>query len=198
MRYQLNFSETALTESKRKTILIMGSVVYISICLFSLILLYQTYESRSFIADVFDNRAYKLREKISELEPRILYLENKSAERNRISKQISLYTQENHRPSTWYTRLFDLSSILPANAVLTKISFNPHQEEWENLSEISIDGFLRIKGKEEDITPLENYRISLSESLPFNFNYPYLQVDSSSFIQDRNNIKLLFSLGFYR
>lgn len=176
----------------------MGSVFYISLCLFSLILLYQTYESRSFIADVFDNRAYKLQEKISELEPRILFLENRSAERNRLSNQISFFTQENHRPSTWYARLFELSRILPANGILTKISFNPQQEEWENYAEISLDGFLRIKGKEKDIKPLENYRISLSESLPLKFTYPDLQVDSSNFIEEKNNIKLLFSLGFYR
>ncbi len=139
-----------------------------------------------------------LEEKMIKIEPRVLFLENISAERNRLRKQASLFAQENNRPSVWYARLIDLARRLPENVILTEISFRPVLEEGENKPEVTINGNMVMRGKTDDITPLDNLRISLLESIPMAFRYSRLQVESNSFLEEKSNTKIVFSLGFYR
>ncbi|MEE9166149.1 MAG: hypothetical protein V3U24_01590, partial [Candidatus Neomarinimicrobiota bacterium] len=100
--------------------------------------------------------------------------------------------------SVWYARLIDLARRLPENVILTEISFRPVLEEGENKPEVTINGNMVMRGKTDDITPLDNLRISLLESIPMAFRYSRLQVESNSFLEEKSNTKIVFSLGFYR
>jgi hypothetical protein len=150
------------------------------------------------MANVYQMRLTKIEKRISAIEPRILFLENKIMKRNKLRQQASLYVQENNRPSIWYARLVSLAELLPPDLILTKIAFNSGHGKNPEAPEITIDGYMIIEGTDQDIFAVDDLRTTLSESLPTKFTYSKLLVENNRIYKEEENLKLAFSLGYYR
>lgn len=198
MRYQLNFMSTAADRQKRRKIRRYTSVLYLLIWGFSAFVLFQVYSTQLFMANVYKSRTTKMERKISNIEPRILFLERKITERNRLRQQASLYVQENNRPAVWMARLADLAQLLPADLILTKIAYNFKKKSASKKPEILVDGYMIIEGEEQDIFAVDNLRAALAESLPNNFTYSKLLVENNHVYKEKDKLKLVFTLGYYK
>jgi len=150
------------------------------------------------MANVYQTRVSKIERKISNIEPRVLFLENKIAERNRLRNLASLHVQENSRPSVWYARLVDLTRLLPPDLILTRVSYDPPEKKDKNKPDMTIDGYMIIKGNEQEIYAVDDLRSALSESLPTKFTYSRVVVENNRIYKEENNLKLVFSLGYYQ
>ena len=198
MRYRLNFSSPSVDKQKRRVILRFTTILYIMVCIFSGYVLFQVYNTQNYMANVYQTHVSEIERKISEIEPRVLFLENKIAERNRLLNQASLYVQENSRPSVWYARLVDLARLLPPDLILTKVMYDPPEKKDPAKPDITIDGYMIITGNEQEIFAVDDLRSTLAESLPTKFNYTKLQVESNRIYKEEDYLKLVFSLGYYR
>ena len=198
MRYRLNFSSPAVDKRKRTLIRRITGGFYLLLWIFSAYVLFQVYSTGRFMANTFQAKISKIEKKISNIEPRALFLEREISERNRLGKQASLYIQEEKRPSVWYARLFELAGLLPPDLVLTKIAYLPPEKQDDKKPEITLDGFTVLRGNEQDVFAVDDFRSALSESLPTTFTYSKLLVDRNRIYKEKDNLKLVFSLGYYR
>lgn len=198
MRYRLNFSSPAVDKQKRRVIRRFTTIIYMLAWIFSGYVLFQIYSTQLYMANVYQTRVSEIEKKISNIEPRVLFLENKIAERNRLRNLASLHVQENSRPSVWYARLVDLTRLLPPDLILTRVSYDPPEKKDKNKPDMTIDGFMIIRGNEQEIYAVDDLRSALSESLPTKFTYSRVVVENNRIYKEENNLKLVFSLGYYQ
>ena len=198
MRYRLNFSSPAVDKQKRRLLRRFTTIIYILVCIFSGYVLFQIYSTQLYMANVYQTRVSEIEKKISNIEPRVLFLENKIAERNRLRNLASLHVQENSRPSVWYARLVDLTRLLPPDLILTRVLYDPPEKKDKNKPDMTIDGYMIIKGNEQEIYAVDDLRSALSESLPTKFTYSRVVVENNRIYKEENNLKLVFSLGYYQ
>lgn len=174
MRYQLNFSQSSVDKHKRHAIRRYTGISYGLIWVFSGYVLFQIYTTQRFMAGVYQDRVEEIEQKISQIEPRALFLEKRIARKNRLGNLASLYVQESHRPSVWYVRLFDLARLLPSELVVSKIAYTPGKGP-----ELTVDGHMFIEGSDQDVFAVDDFRAALSESIPSSFSYPRLKVEKN-------------------
>lgn len=198
MRYQLNFLSTAADQQKKNKIRRFTSLLYLLIWSFSGYVMYQVYSTQLFMANIYKNQTAKMERRISNIEPRILFLEKKIIDRNRMRQQTSFYIQETKRPGVWMARLADLSQSLPPDLILTKIVYHPKNIPAANEPEILVDGYMIIKGENQDIFAVDNLRATLANSLPNTFTYSKLLVENSHVYKEKGKLKLDFTLGYYQ
>ncbi|MFQ6675712.1 MAG: hypothetical protein ACE5LH_05135 [Fidelibacterota bacterium] len=198
MRYRLNFSRSSVDKHKRHAIRRYTGLTYLLVLLFSGYVLFQIYTTQRFMAGVYQERVEQIEKRIGQIEPRALFLEKMIAQKNRLGNLASLYVQENTRPSVWYARLFDLARLLPPELVVSRITFAPASGPGGAGPELTVDGQMIIKGGEQNVFAVDDFRAALAESIPSTFTYPRLKVEKNRIFKEEDNLKLIFSLGFYR
>lgn len=198
MKYQLNFSSPAVDKQKRKTMQQLTAIVYTVIWIFSGYVLFQVYSTQHYMTDVYQSRVSEIEKKISSIEPRVLFLEKRIAERNLLRNQADLYAQVRSRPSVWYARLIDLSRVLPPDLILTEVSYEWSDDKNNKNPEMTVDGYMIIRGNNQEIFAVDDLRATLSESIPTKYTYSKLLVENNRIFKEDENLKLVFSLGYYR
>ncbi len=209
MRYQLNFLSTAAfkrhQEHQKQFIILLSSIVWI----FSFFLLFNMYRSIKFKTTVYESKVRSVQSNIVELEPELSYLKQLVNERNQLKKYLPLYLEERYRPSIWQARLYDLAELLPQDLVLSAIEFKPYNEEAvkrggkksklkkEDVPEIKIDGYMVFKNKTQDIYSVDEYRERLIASATMEPVYSKIDILNNRIYKDEDNLKLIFSLGYF-
>lgn len=198
MKYRLNFLGSVSDKEKKVETQLISTIVYGILCFFTIFLLIQFFITQSSITNIHLNSLIKIQETISDLEPSLLFIEKQVAERNRLLKQSNFYVQEMNRPSVWVARLIDLFNSLPPDLIITRIFFNPSDSKNMKNPEITIDGFMIVKGNEQDVFDIDDLRQTLLDKLSTGFSYSELLVENNNLYKDGDDLKLEFSLGYYR
>lgn len=198
MHYLLNFLSTSADKQKKTKLRRNTSLLYFLILSFSGYVMYQVYSTQLFMANIYKNYTAKIEKRISDVEPRILFLEKKIGDRNKMRKQTSFYFQETKRPGVWVARLADLSQSLPADLILTQIVYHAKDILNADDPDILVDGYMIIEGEDQDIFAVDNLRATLANSLPNSFTYSKLLVEKSHVYKEKEKLKLDFTLGYYQ
>ncbi len=209
MRYQLNFLSTATykrhQEHQKQFIILLSSIIWF----FSFFLLFNMYRSIKFKTSVYESKMKSIKGNIVEMKPELTYLKRLVDERNQLKKFLPLYLEEKHRPSIWQARLYDIAELLPQDLVLSSIEFKPFDEEeakknpkrskqkHEEVPEVRIDGYMVFKNKTQDIYSVDDYRDKLIASSTMEPVYSKIDILNNRIYKDDDNLKLIFSLGYF-
>lgn len=198
MRYSLNFLSTTADRQRRVHYRRVTSLLYSLLWLVTAVVFLNVYGSLSYVANVFQRQSGSLGQQISSIEPRVLFLEKKVAERNRFANNIPLYLQAHDRPAVWYARLSEIAGLLPADLVVSRISYDPERAKTvKDAPAISIDGYMVIKDKSQDIFAVDDYRAMLSEATTTQDAFSKLVVKNNRIYKDADNLRLTYTLGYY-
>jgi len=202
MEFQLNFLSTTADQRVKRHLKRFTLLVYILIFGVTLFVIYRTHESQSYMATVFEELNSGIEGKISNVEPRMLFLERKIGVRNRLRKQIDLFLQPEKRPSVWRKTLVDITKSLPPDLIITKIFTKPEQKTKKKAKkggpDLTIEGYTYIEGGNRDILSVDNFRSNLLFSLPISTNYSDIKVENNRIYKEEDRLKLVFSLGLYK
>ena len=125
MELQLNFLSSTADQRVKKHPKNFSILVYLIIFGATLFVIIRTHQSQLYMSEVFEELNSDIEGKISNVEPRMLFLERKIGVRNRLRKQSNLFLQPKNRPSVWRKTLIDITNALPPDLVVTKIFSKP-------------------------------------------------------------------------
>lgn len=198
MRYSLNFLSTTADRQRKIHYQRVTSLLYGLIWLVTTVIFLNIYGSLSYITGVFQRQYRSVGEQINNIEPRVMFLENRVAARSRSVKNLPLYLQEKQRPLVWYTRLSEIANTLPSDLVISRISYDSERAaKAKDTPEIIIDGYMVIKDKEQDIFAVDDYRATLAEAATTRDAYSRLLVKNNRIYKDADNMRLTYTLGYY-
>jgi len=211
MKYQLNFLSTAAfrrkQEHRKQFIFAIVAIIWV----FSGVILTNIYNSIKYKTAVYESKFSEVEGNIVNIQPELWYLNRLVEDRNKLKKYLPLYLQDKSRPSVWQSRLYDIADLLPTDLVLSRIEFKPFEEEKdakkngkkpalkkEDIPEITVDGFMLFKNESQDIYSVEDYRNKLLESTTTEPTYSRIDVMNNRIYKDDDELKLIFSLGYFQ
>lgn len=200
MEFQLNFLSSTADELVKRHLKRFSFLLYIIIFGATIFILVRTHESQAYMAQVFEGLNSDIEGKISSVEPRMLFLERKIGQRNRLRKVSDIFLQPTARPAVWRKILIDITKALPPDLVITKIFSKPNTNKNQKNKgpDLTIEGFTYIEGGNRDILSVDNFRGNLLFSLPLSTLYSDVKVENNRIYKEEDRLKLVFSLGLYR
>ena len=200
MEFQLNFLSSTADERVKRHLKRFSFLLYIIIFGATIFILVRTHESQAYMAQVFEGLNSDIEGKISSVEPRMLFLERKIGQRNRLRKVSDIFLQPTARPAVWRKILIDITKALPPDLVITKIFSKPNTNKNQKNKgpDLTIEGFTYIEGGNRDILSVDNFRGNLLFSLPLSTLYSDVKVENNRIYKEEDRLKLVFSLGLYR
>lgn len=174
------------------------------IWIFSIFVLFNMYRSIKYKAHIYEVKVAQTESNVLKTQPDLLYLNKLVGQRNKLKSRLSLFVQEKHRPSIWKARLYDIASMLPSDLVLSEIQFKPHNESEEtkkkdqDVPEITIDGFMVFKNETQDIYSVDEFKDKLVLSSTTEPVYSKIDVTKNRIYKDDDELKLIFSLGYFQ
>ncbi|MCF7824777.1 MAG: hypothetical protein K9N35_11475 [Candidatus Marinimicrobia bacterium] len=200
MELQLNFLASTADERVKKHLKNFSILLYIIIFSATLFVIYRTHQSQLYMSQVFEELNTDIEGKISNVEPRMLFLERKIGIRNRLRRQSDLFLQPKTRPSVWRKILIDITNALPPDLVITKIFSKPSTGKTTDKNkgpDLTIEGFTYIEGSNRDILSVDNFRANMLFSLPISTLYSEIKVENNRIYKEDDRLKLIFSIGLY-
>jgi hypothetical protein len=199
MELQLNFLTSTADQRVKKHLKNFSILVYIIIFAATLFVIFRTHQSQLYMSGVFEELNSDIEGKISNVEPRMQFLERKIGVRNRLRKQSNLFLQPKSRPSIWRKTLIDITNALPPDLVITKIFTKPStgKNKSKEGPDLTIEGFTYIEGSNRDILSVDNFRSNMLFSLPISTLYSDVKVENNRIYKEDDRLKLIFSIGLY-
>ena len=200
MELQLNFLASTADQRVKRHLKRFTILIYVIIFSATLFVLFRTHESQSYMSEVFEDLNSDIEGKISNVEPRMQFLERKIGARNRLRRQAEIFLQPHTRPSVWRKIMIDITNALPPDLVLTNIFSKPETKNKNKKNagpDLTIEGFTYIEGSNRDILSVDNFRGDLLNSLPISELYSEVKVENNRIHKEDDRLKLVFSLGLY-
>jgi len=201
MEYQLNFLSSTADERVKRHLKRFSFLVYVIIFGATIFILVRTHESQAYMAQVFEGLNNDIEGKISSVEPRMLFLERKIGNRNRLRRDSDIFLQPQKRPAVWRKMLIDINKALPPDLVITKIysrvETKANKKKKVKGPDFMIEGYTYIEGGNRDILSVDNFRSNLLFSLPISTLYSEIKVENNRIYKEEDQLKLIFALGLY-
>lgn len=199
MQLQLNFLSTTADEKVKRHLKNFSILIYAIVFSATLFIIIRTHQSQLYMSGVIGELNSDIAGKISNVEPRMQFLERKIGVRNRLRKQSDLFLQPNNRPSVWYKTLIDITNALPPDLVITQIFTKPStgKNKSKEGPDLTLEGFTYIEGSNRDILSVDNFRSNLLFSLPISTLYSDVKVENNRIYKEDDRLKLIFSIGLY-
>jgi len=199
MELQLNFLSSTADQRVKKHLKNFSVLLYLIVFSATLFVIFRTHQSQLYMSEVFEVLNTDIEGKISNVEPRMLFLERKIGVRNRLRRQSDLFLQPKTRPSVWRKILIDITNALPPDLVITKIFSRSKtgKNKQDKGPDLTIEGFTYIEGSNRDILSVDNFRSNLLFSLPISTLYSDIKVENNRIYKEDDRLKLVFSLGLY-
>lgn len=201
MEYQLNFLSSTADERVKRHLKRFSFLVYVIIFGATIFILVRTHESQAYMAQVFEGLNNDIEGKISSVEPRMLFLERKIGNRNRLRRDSDIFLQPKNRPAVWRKMLIDINKALPPDLVITKIftrvETKANKKKKVKGPDLMIEGYTYIEGGNRDILSVDNFRSNLLFSLPISTLYSEIKVENNRIYKEEDQLKLIFALGLY-
>ncbi|MCF7826235.1 MAG: hypothetical protein K9M55_09675 [Candidatus Marinimicrobia bacterium] len=201
MEFQLNFLASTADERVKRHLKRFSFLIYLIIFGATVFILVRTHQSQTYMAHVFEGMNADIEGKISSVEPRMLFLERKIGQRNRLRKESDTFLQPRTRPAVWRKILIDITKALPPDLVITKIYTKPKPTKRNQKDEgpdLTIEGYTYIEGGNRDILSVDNFRGNLLFSLPLSTLYSDIKVENNRIYKEEDQLKLVFALGLYQ
>jgi len=201
MEFQLNFLASTADERVKRHLKRFSFLIYLIIFGATIFILVRTHESQTYMAHVFEGMNADIEGKISSVEPRMLFLERKIGQRNRLRKESDTFLQPRTRPAVWRKILIDITKALPPDLVITKIYTKPKptkRNQKDDGPDLTIEGYTYIEGGNRDILSVDNFRGNLLFSLPISTLYSDIKVENNRIYKEEDQLKLVFALGLYQ
>ncbi len=195
-KFQLNFLNTTADEQKRTRVRRYTTLAYLALVVFTASIGYNMYSTQSYVSGIVVEHNQKVSEKISEIEPVVLFLEQQIQQRNKELKHAETYLQSGSRPSVWQSRLAVISDVVPTDILLSRIEYSSLDKKAGD-PHLILDGQLVIRDNEEDIYAVDNLREELEKHPVFSHQFSTVQIENNHVYKEKDDLKLLFTLGYY-
>ncbi len=197
MQYRLNFITTTADLWRRKRIQRFVLFVYFVLLTSTGFIFFKLYDSFEYMADILSSKVLQIEHKISDIEPRIILLENKIEHRNTMRQQTAFHTQIDQRPSIWCARLRDIADLLPPEMILNQISYRSKDQSSPKIpAEFTLTGHLVIKNSEQDIFMVDQFRSDIADSPSIQSSFGDVYLKNNNIFKEKDDLKLTFSMVF--